>query len=231
MLERRTRRIGRSAWVMAWVGLVVGQLHALSRFATERGRADLELPLTRAWAEPAARVLAPFLDWADPHLVYVTFGKVWFPVFLATVLCADAVRRRRRPRGFERWVWGAAVSVYALLASGAFLAYWTQWTGGHPEEGSLESTLFGAGFVVSAAALVLALLVSTVLGGLLLVQRTRPVAPSLLLLGCLPLAVGIVQVTSMGSAVLPVVLALGLLGRRIASEPVPAGEPRTAALA
>jgi hypothetical protein len=42
------RRIGRIAWFMAWVGLVVGQLHALSRFATADGIEDLELPLTAA---------------------------------------------------------------------------------------------------------------------------------------------------------------------------------------
>jgi len=42
--EKNQRRIGNFAWVMAWVGLVVGQLHALSRFATADGKADLELP-------------------------------------------------------------------------------------------------------------------------------------------------------------------------------------------
>ena len=52
--SRHERRIGRFAWVMAWVGLVVGQLHALARFATADGKEDLELPLTAAWAEPAA---------------------------------------------------------------------------------------------------------------------------------------------------------------------------------
>ena len=29
MLNGRDREIGRFAWLMAWVGLVVGQLHAL----------------------------------------------------------------------------------------------------------------------------------------------------------------------------------------------------------
>ena len=50
MFESQTsqRRIGRFAWVMAWVGLVVGQLHALSRHATVDGGEDLELPLTAA---------------------------------------------------------------------------------------------------------------------------------------------------------------------------------------
>ena len=95
MLDREAGRIGRFAWVMAWVGLVVGQLHALSRFATADGKEDLELPWTAAWAEPAADVFAPLLDWADPDLVYVTYGKIWFPVFVAFTLCAFVVYRRR----------------------------------------------------------------------------------------------------------------------------------------
>ena len=47
------RYIGRFAWVMAWVGLVVGQLHALARHATVDGREDLEVGLTAAWSVPA----------------------------------------------------------------------------------------------------------------------------------------------------------------------------------
>jgi hypothetical protein len=38
-LTEHQRLIGRCAWVAAWVGLVVGQLHALSRFATLEGAA------------------------------------------------------------------------------------------------------------------------------------------------------------------------------------------------
>ena len=44
------RRIGRFAWVMAWFGLVMGQLHALARHQTADGKADLDLPLTAFWA-------------------------------------------------------------------------------------------------------------------------------------------------------------------------------------
>ena len=33
----RDRRIGRAAWVMAWVGLVVGQFHAMARHNTADG--------------------------------------------------------------------------------------------------------------------------------------------------------------------------------------------------
>ena len=56
-LTEHQRLIGRCAWVAAWVGLVVGQLHALSRFATTEGAEDLALPATAAWAVPAAKAL------------------------------------------------------------------------------------------------------------------------------------------------------------------------------
>ena len=61
-LMENQRLIGRCAWVAAWVGLVVGQLHALSRFATAEGAEDLALPATAAWAVPAAEALSPLLD-------------------------------------------------------------------------------------------------------------------------------------------------------------------------
>ena len=75
-LTEHQRLIGRCAWVAAWVGLVVGQLHALSRFATAEGAEDLALPATAAWAVPAAEVLSPLLGWGDADLVYVTYGKI-----------------------------------------------------------------------------------------------------------------------------------------------------------
>lgn len=89
-LVENQRLIGRCAWVSAWVGLVAGQLHALSRFATSDGAEDLELPATAAWAVPAAKALSPLLDWGDADLVYVTYGKIWFPF----VPCLHTVRIR-----------------------------------------------------------------------------------------------------------------------------------------
>lgn len=214
MLE--DRQIGRLAWVMAWVGLAMGQLHALSRHRTEDGKADLEQPLTRAWAEPAGDLLSPLLGWADPDIVYVTYGKVWLPVFLAFTLCAVAVYRRRRPTGFERWAWRLAIGAYAVACVGVFLDYWTQWTGNYNGDG-VEGTLFTLGFVVTVPGLLGTLLFSTALGVTLLVKRFRPTLPALLLALQIPLAFGILQVTSMGSAALPVMFAFAILGRRIAS--------------
>jgi hypothetical protein len=215
MLDREAGRIGRIAWVMAWVGLVVGQLHALSRFATADGKEDLELPLTAGWARPAADALSPLLDWADPDLVYVTYGKIWFPVFVAFTLCAFVVYRRREPVGFEKWAWRAALAAYVLACAGVFLDYWTQWTGNY-DGGGIEEWFFNLAWLVTVPGFLFTLILSTVLGITLLVKRFRPRLPAVLLALIIPLALGILQVTSMGSAALPVMFAFGILGRRLA---------------
>jgi hypothetical protein len=209
------RSIGRIAWMMAWTGLVVGQLHALARFRTPDGREDLELPLTGAWAEPATEALLPLLDWARPEIVYITYGKIWFPVFLAFTLCAVVVRRRRQPAGFEKWVWRVLLTGFVLGCVGVFGDYWTQWTGDYNGDG-IEAALFGAAFVVTFPALLLMALGSTVLGVVLLVRRFRPAGPAVLLAAFIPFAFAITQVTSLGSVALPVMFAFGILGRRIA---------------
>jgi hypothetical protein len=62
------------------VGSAVGQLHALARHAAPDGQEDLDSPLTRAWAVPAACVLQPLLDWSDPMTMSLSYGRVWLPV-------------------------------------------------------------------------------------------------------------------------------------------------------
>ena len=228
MLTGHDREIGRFAWVMAWVGLVVGQLHALARFETADGREDLELPLVAAWAEPTADLLRPLLDFADPDIVYITYGKIWFPVFLAFTLCAFVVYRRREPVRFERWAWRFAITGYVIASAGVFLDYWTQWTGDYNGDG-IEAKLFTVAFAVTMPGLLLILVGSTVLGTTLLAKGVRPASAALLLALTVPLALGILQVTSLGSAALPVVFAFGILGRRLArtadlTRMAPAGE-------
>lgn len=210
MLAGRDRQVGLFAWVMGWVGLVIGQLHALARFSVPEHAEDVaDYPLTAAWAEPAMEVLSPLLTWGDPDLVYVTYGKIWFPVFVAFTLCAAVVYRRRMPTGFERWAWRSTIAVYAVACLGVFLDYWTQWSGDY-------NVLFVVGTWVTFPALGLTLLSSTVLGVTLLVKGFRPVVPALLLALMIPLAIAVTQVTSLGSAALPVMFAFGILGRRIA---------------
>jgi hypothetical protein len=78
-LTEHQRLIGRCAWVAAWVGLVVGQLHALSRFATAEGVEDLTLPATAAWAVPASKALSPLLGWGDADLVMSPMARSGSP--------------------------------------------------------------------------------------------------------------------------------------------------------
>jgi hypothetical protein len=59
---------------------------------------------------------------------------------------------------------------------------------------------------------------SSVLGVTLLIKRFRPVLPALLLAAAFPVAITILQVTSLGSVSLPLAFAFGLLGRWIARQ-------------
>ena len=216
------RRIGRFAWVMAWVGLVVGQLHALARHNTADGREDLHSALTRAWSDPARAALRPLLDWGDPDLVYVTYGKIWLPVFVAFTLCAFVVRRRREPAGFEKWAWRIALTGYVWACVAVLGDYWTQWTG-------TTNALLDLSFLVGIPGLLLTLVGSTLLGIALLRNGIRPRSAAWLLTLTIPVAVVALQVTSMGSAALAVVFGFGILGRRIAAESTQVVVARTAA--
>lgn len=208
--QQAQRRIGRFAWAMAWVGLVVGQLHALARFATADGKEDLDLPWTAAWAVPAAEVFEPLLSWASADAVYLTYGKVWLPVFAAFTLCAFVVHARRRPAGFERWAWRFALFAYGWACVAVALEYWTQWAS--------PNAFFELAFLLSLPAVLLTLLSSTVLGIVLLRKGMRPRVSAVLLALTIPLVVLILSVTSMGNAALPIVFAWGIIGRRLATE-------------
>lgn len=210
------RRIGRLAWVMAWVGLVVGQLHALARVATKDGASDPDEGLMHLWVEPASTALAPLLDWSSPTVVYLTYGKIWGPVVGAATLAAFVVHRRRSVAGFrgaERWAWRIALTALSLATVGCFAEYWTQWGSGN--EGLLEAV-----FIVLIPVLLLTMVGSTFLG-IVLVRRGLGL-PAWLLALTLPGLFVISEVTSLGSVFLPVAFAFGILGRRIAREPHPA---------
>ena len=103
-----------------------------------------------------------------------------------------------------------ALTGYVLACAGVFLDYWTQWTGNY-------NVLFEVGWIVTVPALLLAMVGSTVLGLTLLVRDSAPRLPALLLALVIPLAWLILQATSLGNAVLPVMFAFGILGRRLAA--------------
>jgi hypothetical protein len=204
------RMIGRFAWLAAWVGLVFGQLHALARHATTDGKEDLELPLTRLWSDPARKALRPLLDWASPDAVYLTYGKIWLPLFAAFTLCAFVVHRRRQPIGFEKWAWRVALTGYVWAVLGVFSDYYTQLTG--------YNAWFEISFVVNMPGFFITLIGSTLLGIALLRNGFRPRATGWLLALEIPLTIGINQITSMGSTILPIMFAFAFAGRQIARD-------------
>src|SRR3954454_18158648 len=95
--------LGRLAFLAACAGTVLGPLHALARFATSDGSGDLDSPLVRWGAGPAADTFRSLLDWESPDTVYLTYGKLWAPLALVATVFAVAVRRGRTPVGLERW--------------------------------------------------------------------------------------------------------------------------------
>ncbi len=206
-LDKHRVLVGRAAWVMAWVALVVGQLHALARFRTADGKGDLKTGLVGAWAPTADRALAPLLDWGSPDTVYVTYGKIWLPVFLAFTACALLVHRSRCPQGFEKWVWRVVLSAYTAACVAIFAEYWTMWTG-------VNYSLLDGVFLATVPVLLVTLLGSTVLG-IVLVRRGAGL-PGWLLVLALPALFLVPMITSLGSVTLPISFAFGVWGRRLA---------------
>lgn len=214
-LQDHDRTIGRAAFVVAIAGTLLAPVHALSRYATEDGKEDLELAGVRTWADPAREALAPLLEWSDADTVYLTWGKLWLPVFALATMCALAVRRRRSPRAVERWAWRLALAGYLLLTLQLLGSYWTPLLD--------ESFLF-----LGVPGMLLALPSSTVLGIALLRRRFRPVATAVLLALWIPAMLGLSHLFALGAAAMPMIWAWGLAGRRLAaSAEEPAAEPVT----
>ncbi|HSO64220.1 MAG TPA: hypothetical protein VLQ78_03880 [Ornithinibacter sp.] len=202
LAPRTQRRIVSATWVLAWFGLVAGQLHALARHATVAGRDDLDQPLTRAWSVPASEALAPRLTWSDPQTVYVTYGRLWIPVYVASALCAFVVRRHRRPGRLEAWGWRAYLTGAVLMALQVTIGYLTPWT--------------DEAFVLLAIpAVVLTVVGAPLLGVALLRAGFRPRVTTWVLVLWLPLFLAITSVTSMGTGGLPAAFAWAFAAGRL----------------
>lgn len=201
----RTEALNRAAIVSAVFATVLAPIHALARYATEDGKEDLELAGVKVWAEPARDAFEPLLDWASPDTVYVTYGKLFFPVLVIALLVALTVRARREPAtGAEKWGWRIAVPGYVLLAVATFGEYWTP---------------FLDEFFALAAipGLLISLVGSTVLGIGLLRRGYRPRSTALLLTLWIPAVVVLSSVIALGAALLPMVWAWALSGRAVST--------------
>jgi hypothetical protein len=140
------------------------------------------------------------LNWADPDTVYLTYGKIWLPVFVSFTLAAFVVYRRRRSTRFEKWAWYITLTGYIIATVAVFGDYYTPW--------------IDQAFLVTVPALLLSLAGSTMLGIALLCSDFRPRTTPWLLVLWIPLLVGITQITSLGNAVLPAIWAWAIAIRR-----------------
>lgn len=203
-MQLTDHQIGRAAFAAAVAGTVLAPIHALSRFATAEGKSDLDSGVVRAWAEPAAERLRPLLDWAGVDTVYTSYGRLWTPIFLAALLCAFAVRRRRTPTGGERWGWRLTLTGLVGMTVGVTGSYWTP--------------LLSEFFAVTVPFMLIAMIGATTLGICLLRRGFRPRATAVLLALWLPLFFVLSSVVAMGAATLPVLWAFGVAGWALAAE-------------
>ncbi len=202
------QRIGRLAWVMAWVGLVVGQFHAMARHNTVDGKEDLQMWTTRVWSDPAREFFRPLLDWSNPDAVYLTYGKIWFPVFAAFTACAYVLYRRRRPVGFEKFAWRFAIGAYTWASVAVLVTYWTQWT-------HTTALLDLAFLFLDIPGVLLCWIGSTMLGITLIRRGFVPRVSAWLLALAIPISFVLELFTSMGSGALPEMFAFGIAGHQL----------------
>lgn len=209
--SNRRHLAGRFAFYAAIAGTVVAPIHALARFTTHDGAADLKSPLVHWWAVPAGRMLHPLLDWASPYTVYLSWGKLFFPIMLASTVFAFVVHRARAPLGFEKWAWRIALPGYVLITASVVGDFWTPWT----------DLSFA---VLDLPGLLVGLIGSTLLGIALLRRDFRPRSSAWLLATFVISAIALDSVIAMGAVLLPLIWAWGLAGRRMTA-PVTDAEP------
>ena len=203
------RRISQFAWVMAAAGTVIGQVHALAR-AQAHPDDFVESPLARVWGEPAIRMLQPLLDWSDPYTVYVTYGKIWLPVCLAFTAAAYLVYRQRRPAGAERRLWQVTLAAYAVMTLSVVGDYFTPW--------------MDQMFILGIGAMLVIGFGGIALGIVMLHNGFRPRITPILLMIFIPFMFAVTEVTSLGSALLPLMWGWAVAAHAVVShERVEAG--------
>ncbi|MFK5633058.1 MULTISPECIES: hypothetical protein [unclassified Ornithinimicrobium] len=197
------RWISIAAWTMAVVATVGGQLHAVARGLSHPGDWE-EGSLTRAWARPTSEALRPLFDWSDPWTVYLTYGKLWTPVCIAFTLAAVLVFQSRRPHGLEKALWRVTLVGYAAMTVSVIGDYFTpQW--------------MDVLFLVGVVAMFVIGLSGIALGVVLLRSGFRPRTTAVLVLAFLPGVFLITQVTSLGSALLPLAWGWALAAHHVAT--------------
>ncbi|HZJ04678.1 MAG TPA: hypothetical protein VFD59_04305 [Nocardioidaceae bacterium] len=195
------RRCGLAAVVVAIASLPLAPLNALARMQTESGQSDLANELANWWAEPALRVLGPWLlDFADPVTVYLTYG-MFYAVAMVGVLACVVAARSVRPRAVhwdERWGWRLVLASYGVILLG-FIAFYYLRVG----DGAYLVILF---------AMLIGIPGNILLGIGLLRGGFRPRFAACVILLDLPLSIALVEISTQALGMWPMSLAWGVIG-------------------
>jgi hypothetical protein len=226
MSERARRWIGLYAAVAALIAVLLSPLLALSYFATEEGRAELETGTVAVWAEPGRELAGGLLTWASPDRVYATYWQVFALLIPAMFLCAHAARSRRSPRGrTERWGWRGALTGYALEKVG-FLAVFVALLVFDVHSTVVDVIFLGFGI----PGLLISAVGSTLLGIGLIRAAYRPRVTSWLLALAFPSIVVVPAfLGNLSLGLVPFLVAWGATGLRLWREGEPEGAQRALA--
>jgi hypothetical protein len=126
MSSNLTRWGGLAAVAGGVLGILYSPFYALAYFATPEGAESLEAPWVTAWAGALRPVLEPFLTFAPPETVYLTYGKCFPLMVLGWMAGLLALHAEQAPRagGLERWGFRAALAGTGLGTIGGIGAYW-----------------------------------------------------------------------------------------------------------
>lgn len=117
---------GLTALLGGIVGILYSPFYALAYFATEDGAESLEAPLAAAWAGALRPILEPFLTFAPPEVVYLTYGKFFSLMFLGWMagLLALHARQAAKAGRLEKWGFRVVFAGTVLGTLGGIGVYW-----------------------------------------------------------------------------------------------------------
>ena len=117
---------GLAAMAGGALGILCSPIYALAYFATRDGASMLKEPWVAAWAGAVRPVLEPFLTFAQPQDVYLTYGKlltfVWLG-WMAGLLSLHALQSASAGRR-ETWGFRLAFVGTVLVIVGSIGVYW-----------------------------------------------------------------------------------------------------------
>ena len=120
---------------------------------------------------------------------------------LAFTAAAYLVYRRRTPRGAERRLWQIMLAAYAVMTLSVFGDYFTPW--------------MDQMFIIGVAAMLVIGLGGIAFGIMMLRNGFRPRATPVLLMIFIPFMFAITSVTSLGSALLPLMWGWAMAAQRV----------------